>query len=110
MTNKEISYQIRYAEENHRSPNIPWSVRQTGVYHHHSATDDFDLFILIHPIESSLFEQQVTNLVMISSSQAELASLVENPYRLHFMPFALYLDNWRWYFRYLGENFQEMVR
>ena len=89
---------------------MPWSVRQTGVYHHHSAQDAFDLFILLHPIEDSLFEQQVTNLAMPQSSQAELASLVENPYRMHIMPFALYLDNWRWYFRSLGERFQEKVR
>ena len=47
---------------------------------------------------------------MLQSSQAELASLVENPYRLHIVPFALYLDNWRWYFRFLGEKFQEKVR
>ena len=107
---QEVSYQIRYAEENHRSPDSPWSVRQTGVYHHHSFRNDFDLFILLHPVENSLFEQQVTNLAMIQSSQAELASLVENPYRIHIMPFALYLDNWRWYFRYLGEDFQDKVR
>lgn len=106
----EISYQFRYAEENRRSPDLPWSVRQTGVYHHHCAEGRFDLFILLHPIEDSLFEQQVTNLAILQSSQAELASLVENPYRLHIMPFALYLDNWRWYFRFLGEQFQEKVR
>ena len=88
---------------------MPWSVRQTGVYHHHCANDGFDLFILLHPIEDSLFEQQVITLAMLQSSQAELASLVENPYRMHIIPFALYLDNWRWYFRSLGETFQEKV-
>ena len=107
---KEISYQIRYAEENQRSPDFPWSVRQTGVYHHHSAEDHFDLFILLHPIEHSLFEQQVTNLAMMKSSHIELVRLVENPYRMHIMPFTLYLDNWRWYYRYLGDKFQEKVR
>lgn len=106
---QDISYQIRYAEENHRSRDRPWSVRQTGVYHHHSAKGSFDLFILLHPIENSLFEQQVTGLAVMQSSQAELMSLVENPYRMHLMPFALYLDNWRWYFRYLGEEFQDKV-
>ena len=106
---REISYQIRYAEENHRSPDRPWSVRQTGVYHHHSANDEFDLFILLHPIKKSLFENQVTSLAMMQSHQTELASLVENPYRMHIMPFALYLDNWRWCFRYLGEEFQDKV-
>ena len=48
-TRQKISYQVRYAEENHRSSDRPWSVRQTGVYHHHSAKNDFDLFILLHP-------------------------------------------------------------
>ena len=106
----KVSYQIRYAEENHRLPDVPWSVRQTGVYHHHFAKNDFDLFILLHPIENSLFEQQLTRLSTTQSSRAELESLVENPYRIHIMPFTLYLENWRWYFRYLGEKFQEKVR
>ena len=109
-TLKGVSYQIRYAEENNRSSDIPWSVRQTGVYHHHSANDVFDLFILLHPVENSSFEQHLTSLATMKSSRAELASLVENPYRMHIVPFALYVDNWRWYFRYLGEKFQEMVR
>lgn len=50
------------------------------------------------------------SLATIQSSQTELASLVEDPYRMHLMPFTLYLDDWRWYFRYLGEDFQDKVR
>ena len=108
-TRQEISYQVRYAEENHRSPDRPWSVRQTGVYHHHSAKNDFDLFILLHPTENSPFERQLISLATMKSSQGELASLIESPYRLHIMPFALYIDDWRWYVRYLGEEFQDKV-
>ena len=66
--------------------------------------------ITIPPIEDSLFEQQLASLAKTQASKAELASLVEDPYRLHIMPLALYLDNWRWYFRYLGEEFQDKVR
>ena len=47
---------------------------------------------------------------MTQSPRAELENIVKNPYRMHIMPFALYLDNWRWYFRYLGEDFQDKVR
>lgn len=52
----------------------------------------------------------MTSLAMIQTSQAESASLVENPYRMHIMPVVLYLDNWRGYFRHLGEEFQDKVR
>ncbi|KAK3175305.1 hypothetical protein OEA41_002552 [Lepraria neglecta] len=105
-TKDDLAYQIRYTEENHRSPDNPWSVRQTGVYHHHSSKNDFDLFILLHPLSESVLERQL--LAFDTQSHAsEIASICKNPYRLHILPFATYLDNWRWYFRFLGEEFEE---
>ena len=106
---QDLSYQIRYTEENHRSPESPWSVRQTGVYHHHSATMDFDLFIILNPLVNSAFERQLLAFGAPQSNESELANVCENPYRLHILPWAVYLDSWRWYLRYLGEQFQEKV-
>lgn len=100
---------MRYAEENRRSNDNPWSVRQTGVYHHHVSTRDFDLFIFLHPLEESFLECQLITIAAPSHPKSELASLCANPYQLHSLAFALYSDNWRWYLRYLGEEFQEKV-
>ena len=100
-TSAEICYLTRYAEKNHRSPSTPWSVRQTGVYHAHNPHADFDLFILLHPTPSSVFETQ-----LIGLTGSVLDDFVANPYMVHLLAFSSYLGNWRWYFRYLGEDFR----
>ena len=44
-----------------------------------------------------------------AASQASLTAICENPFRIHMLLFSSYLDNWRWYFRYLDEEFEGMV-
>ena len=106
----DLSYQIRYVEENHRSSNRPWSIRQTGVYHYHCSNQKFDLFIFLHPIEYSSVEQTLMSLAQPSTDGQEfLRAICKDPFRLHMLPMASYLDNWRWYFRYLDEEFEDMV-
>ncbi|CAF9911789.1 MAG: hypothetical protein HETSPECPRED_000445 [Heterodermia speciosa] len=106
---RKLSYQIRYTEENKRSSVRPWSLRQTGVYHHHSLNPQFDLFIFIHPKEDSLVEESLMSLSeSTAASQASLKAICENPFRIHMLLFSSYLDNWRWYFRYLDEEFEGM--
>lgn len=105
-----LTYQIRYAEENQRSTEVPWSVRQTGVYHFQSKKTEFDLFIFLHPLKGSIVENQLTGLARIGKANSSLLdSIFHDPYRLHILLFSSYLNNWRWYFRYLGENFQKKV-
>jgi hypothetical protein len=95
-------------EENQRSGRDPWSVRQTGIYHYHSATDRFDFYLVLNPYyaEECVLEQQLRH---FTDSKAKRESLLENPYRLHLFPFAAYVDNWRWCFRHLGKEFSKMV-
>jgi hypothetical protein len=95
-------------EENQRSGSDPWSIRQTGIYHYHSAIDHFDFYLVLNPyvLEKCFLEQQFLYLI---KSKAARESLLENPYRLHLLPFASYVDNWRWYFRHLGKEFSKMV-
>ncbi|KAI4163923.1 MAG: hypothetical protein LQ342_002420 [Letrouitia transgressa] len=106
---QNISYQFRYVEENHRSEIQPWSIRQTGIYHHHSASENFDFFIVLnpYPLDECAFGGQLLDL---TRSHVAIESLLRHPYRLHALAFAAYLDNWRWYFRHLGEKFSKMVR
>ncbi|QDS67852.1 hypothetical protein FKW77_007579 [Venturia effusa] len=104
----EISYQLNYVEENRRGGYDPWSFRHTGVYHRH--TSNSDLFILLHPTQDSIFEDHLLsmlgiNLIEISTEPIASAALADDPYRLHSLVLASFLDNWRWYFRYLGDHF-----
>lgn len=108
----EISYKLNYVEENRREGFDPWSYRHTGVYHRH--TLESDLFILLHPNQNSVLESHLLSmlgigLVDIPTEIAVSTRLVEDPYRLHIVVLCSFLDNWRWYFRYLGDNFASEV-
>lgn len=109
-TYADISYQLQYVEENHRSRDRPWSIRHTGVYHHHSSKDTFDLFIFLNPMDESVLEQQLAAYTQPRFSQYTLASICADPMRLHVLPFAAYVHNWRWCLRYWGKQFGERVR
>ncbi|TLD24526.1 hypothetical protein E2P81_ATG11862 [Venturia nashicola] len=101
----EISYQLNYVEENRRQSKDPWSYRHTGVYHRH--TPNFDLFILLHPNQSNTLENRVLSMLGLNSFIAPTGNHVIsfNPYRFHTAVLFSFLDNWRWYFRYLGDIF-----
>ena len=103
---RNLSYQIRYVEENHRKTSQPFSPRQTGIYHHHSSDETLDLFIIVNPMEDSILELQ---LVQMMQSRTTALSICEHPFRLHLLLFALYIDNWRWYLRYIGEQLDRKV-
>lgn len=105
----EISYQLNYVEENRRKGYDPWSFRHTGVYHGHAL--DSDLFIILYPTQDSILESHLLsilgiNLIEVSMEPVMSAKLVNDPYRLHSLVLCSFLDNWRWYFRFLGENFK----
>jgi hypothetical protein len=101
-----ISYELRYVEKHNRKGdnNNPWSLRHTGIYHHHEP--DFDLFIVLNPIKCSVFDRRIARL---ETDREECLRLCKDPFRLHNMLFHSYLDNWKWYFRYIGDNFANEV-
>lgn len=109
----EISYLLNYVEENRRPGRNPWSNRYTGVYHRHTA--DCDLFIMLHPIKDSVLESNMLatlgfGLTSVVADTYVSSELAESPFRLHSVILGTFLDNWRWYFRYLGEKFATEVK
>jgi hypothetical protein len=98
-------------EENFREGADPWSFRHTGVYHSH--TQKHDLFILLHPHQDSLLEDRLLSILRLSSKvenrQTDYSNLYQNPYQIHQLILSSYTDNWRWYFRYLGDQFAREV-
>lgn len=107
----DISYQINYVEENLRKGQDPWSFRHTGVYHRHSP--DLDLFILLHPNQYSVIEARLFQRLGIAPEPTSYQILPnwnfndQEPYRLHLLVLSSFFDNWRWYFRYLGDQFSD---
>lgn len=43
------------------------------------------------------------------SHQSQILNFCQKPYRLHLLLLSSYSDNWRWYFRYLGDQFTREV-
>lgn len=108
----DITYQINYVEENLRKGKDPWSFRHTGIYHHH--TPDFDLFIILHPINNSILETQLLKMLEVDQATkpkvSHIPAFCKDPYRLHLLVMSSFFDNWRWYFRDLGDAFKKEVR
>jgi hypothetical protein len=102
-TPSHLSYQVRYVEENHRGGQDPWSLRHTGIYHHHNVVKNgLDVFILLHPVREPVIESQLSALERDAAIRKDLCA---NPFLLHTWLFTNYFDNWRWYLRHLGARF-----
>lgn len=81
-----------------------------GVHHHHAPNRKFDFFLFLHPLDGSLVEKHFEDLAKPDrSAHSLLATICDDPFRLHVLPHSCYLGNWRWYLRYLGAQFQEKV-
>ncbi|KAF8848232.1 hypothetical protein BDZ45DRAFT_606259, partial [Acephala macrosclerotiorum] len=104
-----ITYQVNYVEENRREGRDPWSFRHTGVYHHHNS--DFDLFIVLHSNSQNVLENSLRKMFevgqMTNSEVSQRSSFCQDPYRLHLLVMSSFFENWRWYFRSLGDAFTE---
>jgi hypothetical protein len=95
----DITYQVNYVEENQRKGKDPWSFRHVGIYHHHTKTSD--LYIVLHPNQQAVLEDSLVDILKRRPSQLAAS----DPYRLHNLTLSSYFDNWRWYFRHLGDAF-----
>lgn len=99
-------YHIRYAEPNGRGGTFPWSIRQTGVYHHsHKERDKPDLFIVLQPTKHPSFDNKLSWLAGNSNeARVGLQALKTNPRLWHILLFSTYSADWRWYLRVLGQQ------
>ena len=102
------SYQLQYVERNLRNGLNPWSTRQTGVFH--SATEHFDLYIVLHPTKDTIFNQYLESIANDDElSKRRVSALYHQPSGLHLSICSSYIDNWRWYLRDIGHSFKDVV-
>lgn len=59
-------------------------------------------------MRNSVLERWLFNL-QLETSVSEREVLCGYPYHMHEMLFTSYSDNWRWYFRHLGSQFEKKV-
>ena len=96
-----LSYQIRYVEQNSRGLQNSWSRRHTGIFHSHKAKDGLDVVVLLHPTRNPVLEDTIAAL---ERDPVQRQQVCNNPLMLHETLLACYIDNWRWYMRFLGEQ------
>lgn len=87
---------------------MPWSSRQTGVYHHR--TPSSELWLVLHQEGDSSFGKELTKLARLDAEgQKRRALLLEDPFWLHFTLFSLHIDTWRWHLQYLSKELKNRV-
>lgn len=118
MRRADVSYQLNYVEKTKRRL-IPWSWRHTGVYHHRHQSNEhqrgYDFFILLHPNETSVPDERILDGLGIFKEPRMQAGLSQNEARnqsilVHSLVLSSFICNWRWYLRYLGDQFEDFVR
>lgn len=97
----EVSYQLRYVEQNNRRGPAKWSLRHTGIFYRHTPNEP-DLMIVLHPIEDPKFQRTIA---VLQEDHVARESFCENPIKLHDTLLICYVDEWRWYLRDIGERF-----
>jgi len=109
----DISYLVNYVEENFRKEALsPWSWRHTGIYHHH--TKKHDLIIILHPNPESVLETRILEWLRLNPSlnidtSSSLTIQPDDSFLVHPLALTSFVDNWRWYFRYIGDEFNYEV-
>lgn len=87
-----------------------WSLRHTGIYHHHNTAADFDLWIIVHPVSDSALERQLLALAKNRDVPHFMHSKIyDDPFQLHLLIYSTYLGNWRWYLQFLGNEVKRQV-
>ena len=99
-------YTLKYVERNGRPQGNNWSIRQTVVYHQHTA-DNTDTWIILLPKAESVFQRR---LATVFSDTRSARAVQLDPTAVHLLLFSSYIENWRWYLGQLSETFLDAVR
>ena len=100
MRNTDTSYRVNYVVENDHGS--VWSFRHTGVYHQNRNGNH--LFLVLQPTNASIWQDQLE-----TWSEAQLQDFQSSPWMVHSLISTSYLENWRWYLRFLGNRFNKIV-
>jgi hypothetical protein len=101
----DISYLHRFVDRD--SPESEWKLRQIGVYHAYTKSDESHIFIFLQPHQYSLFDDRMA---MIASRADSTAIVAADPFRLHEVLLGTYFGNWRWFLLDTAKDFQKDVR
>lgn len=99
----ECAYGLRYVELNNRDERIPWSVRQTAIYHKFKVDKGCSTWVVI-----SASRTAELSLDRYLRSHQVLTAL--SPFEIHLILLDAALANWRPYILYLTEQVMNQVR
>ena len=96
-----------YVEKNGRKPpKDPWSMRQTGVFHRYSSSNNTSLFIFLHPMKNSVAQRRLEALF---EKEDRAGALSQDAMDIHVLLFSSYLNNWQVYIEELARIFKSLV-
>jgi hypothetical protein len=96
-----------YVEKNGRKPpKDPWSMRQTGVFHRYSSSNNTSLFIFLHPMKNSVAQRRLEALF---EKEGRAGALSQEAMDIHVLLFSSYLNNWQVYIEELARIFKSLV-
>lgn len=99
-----MQYLFTYAESNAAQGGVPWTIRQTCVFHRYNPAGSGNLWIFFHARPRSKMQQLI---------EAEITSqhtgVFKNWYSMHLLVLSAYIGNWRWCIRSLGEEIEKTV-
>lgn len=100
----DMQYLFAYAENNAAQGNVPWTIRQTCVFHRYNPAGSGNLWIFFHARPRSKMQQQIE-----AEITSQHAGVSKRWYSMHLLVLSAYIGNWRWCIRSLGEEIEKTV-
>ncbi|KAB8208458.1 hypothetical protein BDV34DRAFT_233333 [Aspergillus parasiticus] len=100
----DMQYLFAYAEHNAAQGNVPWTIRQTCVFHRYNPAGSGNLWIFFHARPRSKMQQQIETEII-----SQHAGVSKSWYSMHLLVISAYIGNWRWCIRSLGEEIEKTV-
>ncbi|KAE8417534.1 hypothetical protein BDV36DRAFT_283721 [Aspergillus pseudocaelatus] len=100
----DMQYLFTYAESNAAQGSVPWTIRQTCVFHRYNPAGSGNLWVFFHARPRSKMQQLIE-----AEITSQHAGVFKSWYSMHLLVLSAYIGNWRWCIRSLGEEIESTV-
>ncbi|KAE8383107.1 hypothetical protein BDV26DRAFT_304010 [Aspergillus bertholletiae] len=100
----DMQYLFAYADQSAAHGDIPWTIRQTCVFHRYNPAGSGNLWIFLHARPRSKMQQQIE-----AEITSQYAGVSKSWYSMHLLVLSAYIGNWRWCIRSVGEQIEKTI-
>jgi hypothetical protein len=101
----DVCYMMVYVEENRGKEKTSWPIRQTAVFHRFIPKSEGSFWIFVHPMPNSVLKNRLENSVI----RRDHSNWYKSGQQLHYLALSSYIDNWRWYLKFISEELDRIV-